>query len=234
MAIDHALLDAVDEDPALAVFRTYEWDEPTLSLGYFQRFVAVETDPQWHEVRVVRRPTGGGAIWHDHEVTYALVMPRSHPAACRPADLYRLVHGAIAAELRGRGLAATLRGRLSTEAPAGDLARPFLCFLDHDPSDVLLDGRKVLGSAQRRRPRAVLQHGSLLLASSGRTPELPGLRELAGAAWQPRDWAGELSRRLPTALGLTAIDSTLTPDECRAADRLAREVYADVSWTRRR
>src|SRR5689334_9170111 len=65
MALDEALLDAVDAEPSSAVLRTYGWSEPTLSLGYFQAIAEAEADPRWRDVPIVRRPSGGGALWHD-------------------------------------------------------------------------------------------------------------------------------------------------------------------------
>src|SRR3954454_7619680 len=75
MAWDEALLDAVNNEPTTAVLRTYGWAEPTLSLGYFQRFAAAEADPRFQDAAIVRRPTGGGALWHELEITYALIVP---------------------------------------------------------------------------------------------------------------------------------------------------------------
>ena len=82
--------------------RTYGWAEPTLTLGYFQSLSQALAEPRWRGVPVVRRATGGGAIWHDHELTYAIVLP-SHHARARPSTaLYQTVHAAITATLRAR------------------------------------------------------------------------------------------------------------------------------------
>ncbi|HEX8199322.1 MAG TPA: lipoate--protein ligase, partial [Isosphaeraceae bacterium] len=118
MAWDEVLLDAVAASGDAAALRTYGWTEPTLSLGYFQALDEARADPRWRDVPIVRRPTGGGAIWHHHEVTYALAVPRAHPLAARAPDLYRAVHAAIAGALRDRGVAAVRRGS------AGDAPRP--------------------------------------------------------------------------------------------------------------
>ena len=91
MAMDEALLDSVADDPTMAVVRTYEWSMPTLSLGYFQKMEEVAADPRWASVPIVRRPTGGGALWHDREVTYAVVVPSAHPASRPSRSLYRNV-----------------------------------------------------------------------------------------------------------------------------------------------
>lgn len=233
LALDEALLDAVDADPGQAVLRFYGWEPATLSLGYFQKWSDAALDPRWQGVPIVRRPTGGGAIWHDRELTYALVVPRSLPIAARAADLYRAVHRAIAGAIRQVGLDA--RRRADVPAVSGALATaPLLCFLDRDPEDILIGTDKVVGSAQRRRPRAVLQHGSLLLERSPRTPELPGLRELAGLDRSATDWARILQDALPAALGLTPRLDSWTPPEIVRSEELAETVYRQPSWLQRR
>ena len=230
MALDEALLDAVAADPSAAVARTYAWSKPTLGLGYFQRIAEADADPRWRDVATVRRPTGGGALFHDREVTYMVVIPRSHPLARPSSALYRAVHETIAAGLRARGVAATRRGPVSvSEGP-----RPFLCFADQDAEDVICSGVKIVGSAQRRRSGAVLQHGSLLLARSPTTTELPGLADLAPIDPSPADWAGWLGSLLPEALGLAARDDRVGPDEEARASGLEAQVYGDPGWTRRR
>src|SRR5262249_44701761 len=103
MALDEAMLDAVAEEPSRAFVRTYGWREPTLSLGYFQAIAAAESDPRWQGVPVVRRPTGGGAIWHHHELTYALVVSTRHPLARPSSALYHGVHAVIARLLQAHG-----------------------------------------------------------------------------------------------------------------------------------
>src|SRR5262249_47536189 len=155
----------------------------------------------WRGVAVVRRPTGGGAIWHDREGTYALAVPRGHTLARRSADLYRAVHGAIARPLRELGGDAHRPG---DHAPAPEEGRPFLCFADRDPEDVVIGPHKVVGSAQRRRHGAVLQHGSLLLARSTAAPELPGVNDLTGLSIDAAGWSEALRRRVPEALGFAA------------------------------
>ena len=230
MALDHALLDAVDSDPREAVFRTYAWSEPTLSLGYFQHLADARSEPRWDGVPIVRRLSGGGALWHDHELTYMLVVPRSHPLAMRPSTLYRAIHAAIVELLRADEIAAERRG----EGQSGDGARPFLCFLDRDPEDVVLRGAKIVGSAQRRRPGAVLQHGSLLLRRSNATPELPGLFDLAPSAACSADWSARLGIVLPRTLGLNPKPGRISEREAARAESLVVEVYGCATWTERR
>jgi lipoate-protein ligase A len=231
MALDQALLDAVVEDPSSAILRTYGWTEPTLSLGYFQKIDDAETDPRWRRVPIVRRPTGGGAIWHHHEVTYALVIPAIHPMARPNVTLYQAVHSAIGSLLRSQGIDASRRGPSNDSRIAG---RPFLCFTDRDPEDLVSRGAKIVGSAQRRRPGAILQHGSLLLKRSPMTPELPGAADLAETPSSPGFWSELLRDHLPRALGLEPAYEELGAALLRRSDDLEREVYLNPSWNRRR
>ena len=232
MALDEALLDSVADDPSEAVVRTYGWSIPTLSLGYFQTIAEMESDPRWAPVPTVRRPTGGGALWHDHEVTYAVVVPSTHPAARPSRTLYRAIHEAIAGRLRSLGIAAGRRGEMKIHEDSRH--RPFLCFTDRDSEDIVFRDEKLVGGAQRRRSGAVLQHGSLLLARSRMTPELPGLFDLAPTSMDPLKWAEVLQIILPEALGLPTRADDIRLDERRRAEALRRDVYGDPSWTRRR
>jgi lipoate-protein ligase A len=232
MAFDEALLDFVAADPSMAVARTYEWSRPTLSLGYFQSIAETKADRRWHDVPIVRRPTGGGALWHDLEVTYAVVIPGDHPAARPSRALYGAIHRAIADHLNILGMPAHRRGDLeSARVPEN---RPFLCFTDRDAEDIVFREFKIVGSAQRRRSGAVLQHGSLLLRRSRRTPELPGLSDLAPLSSDPSIWGEILRSILPRALGFASMSEDVPAEVRRRAEFLVAEVYGDESWTRRR
>jgi lipoate-protein ligase A len=230
MAFDEALLDSVDADPSHAILRTYQWARPTLSLGYFQRIGDVEGDPRWRGADVVRRPTGGGAIWHHHDLTYAIVLPGTHPAYAQPRALYRSVHGAIASALRQLGVRATRRGEPISKIQA---KRPFLCFTDQDSEDIVIGDVKIVGSSQRRRPGAVLQHGSVLLARSTTTPELPGLDEFTETPVSLADLAAAVRDAIPIPLTLAPIQSA---DVARwASMRKPLETrYVSRDWTARR
>ena len=232
MARDEALLDLVGERDGCAAFRTYGWVEPTLSLGYFQHYAAAEGEPRWRGIPMVRRSTGGGAILHDREITYALAVPRSHPLGRGGVDLYRAVHAAIAGLLENAGVVARRRGTVDPAAdPSG---RPLLCFADRDPEDLVVAGHKVVGSAQRRRSGAVLQHGSVLLARSPFARELPGLTDLWEADGLVVDWAERLGASLPGALGFRAEPGAWTDRLEDRAVEVEHSVYRDAARLRRR
>ena len=234
MAVDDGLLQhAVDHGGV--TLRFYQWKEPTVSLGYFQRL----TDRSGHVASlgapVVRRPTGGGALVHDVELTYSLVLPPHHGQAARPCCLYELVHGELITMLGELGMRAAFSGDTSNGRDGGRRCRePFLCFERRAPVDVLIDGAKIAGSAQRRVCGAVLQHGSVLLARSTAAPELPGILELTGTSIAPdllaRQWGGRLARRL----GMRFEPALPDPQFRQWAEQRVTERYASPGWTNRR
>ncbi len=172
MAVDEALLEESIRTETIFV-RMYRWSEATISLGHFQNASEQNTDARLADLPTVRRLSGGGAILHHHEQTYCCVIPPGHPLASRPYQLYEAVHSAIIETLAKFGVELVSRGRDGTND-----REPFLCFLREAAADLVSHGVKVLGSAQRRRKGAVLQHGSLLLQASEYAPNLLGLRDL--------------------------------------------------------
>ena len=136
-----------------AYLRLYRWDPPTLSVGRNQ-------PNAFQGVPFVRRPTGGQAVWHDQEVTYAVVAPVERFGSLRKA--YCDIHARLANALRALGVDALF-------APAHPPLRPSAhpsCFAAPIGGEILVNGKKLVGSAQVRRGNAFLQHGSILLDGS--------------------------------------------------------------------
>ena len=106
----------------------------------------------------VRRPTGGKAVWHEHEVTYAVAAPIAVFGSLR--DAYRQIHERLAAALRSLGIPTSLAPYRPTVRPSDG---PTSCFAAPVGGEIIVRGRKVVGSAQVRRRDAFLQHGSILL-----------------------------------------------------------------------
>ncbi len=232
MALDAAMLEAAAHGES-AFLRFYGWAVPTLSLGYFQRLDEVRSDPRWLGVAIVRRPTGGGAIWHHHELTYAVAIPPASPHGRPNTALYRAVHGAIAGFLVEQGLSARRRGVSDTSLRTGP-DRAFLCFTGSDPDDIVWNGHKLVGSAQRRRDGAVLQHGSVLLARSPAFPDLLGVCDVAELSRSAREWEAPLRQRITAALGLDAVLVDLPASLRERSLELERSTYRSPAWTEAR
>jgi len=230
MAVDEVLLDGAAEQNRIAC-RMYRWECPTLSLGYFQSYAQRRRHPPSRECTVVRRLTGGGAIVHDVELTYSLVVPGGHPFAQRRDELYRLVHQSLVRALAVRGVPAALCAE-PPRAPAAE--EPFLCFLRRAPGDVLVGTVKVAGSAQRRRRGAVLQHGSVLLGRSRAAEGLEGLAELSGRPLAPLSLADGWLKDLSEHLALRWCEDSLRQSEAQKAARLVEDRYGVPGWTERR
>lgn len=195
MAVDEALLEESLKSGTIFL-RLYRWSEATVSLGYFQRPDDQQLDPRLAHLPTVRRLSGGGAILHHHELTYSCCLPPKHPLARQPSQLYEQIHAAIIAALSEQGIEIARRGRT-----ASGPNEPFLCFLREAAPDLVVRGHKVLGSAQRRRRGAVLQHGSLLLRASEHTPEILGLCDLARHLDDSIFVTADFAERLASHLG---------------------------------
>jgi len=171
--------------------RFYRWEEPTLSLGYFQEKTGKEIPKRFENLPKVRRLSGGGAILHDQEITYSFAIPATHRLASTPVKLYGIVHQAIIDVLSMQGVSARMRGEEQKE-----INSRFLCFLRGDCHDIIIGDHKILGSAQRRRKGAILQHGSLVLKQSSHAPEVPGIEELAKVVLDEKDFCKKMIQQL--------------------------------------
>ncbi len=164
MAIDAGLLEQADQT-CRAFLRLYRFAPSCLSLGRneparkrYDRAAIAHLG-----IDVVRRPTGGRAVWHEHEVTYAVAAPVQAFGCLR--DSYRTIHERLAAALRTLGVDATLAPDHPLPSSTG-LQRLNSCFAAPTGGEVLVAGRKLIGSAQLRQGQAFLQHGSILLDGS--------------------------------------------------------------------
>ncbi|MGQ0636031.1 MAG: lipoate--protein ligase family protein [Planctomycetaceae bacterium] len=217
MALDEVLLgDALHH--GRCNLRLYRWRKPTVSLGHFQPVLPETMPPALRKLPVVRRLSGGGAIVHDQELTYSCTLPPDHPLSRTPRSAYDVLHDAIIASLAEIGIVARRR---ATFEPARQ--EEFLCFGRGDPSDILIAGQKVVGSAQRRRKGAVLQHGSLILRRSVFAAEFPGLLDLSGLAEEPPGLTDVLAQKLGSALARQPTPGTLEPQEIEQASDRERE-----------
>lgn len=224
MACDFTLTSNMLSDGE-AIFRLYSWKKPTISLGYHQHVEDIDLNRCAHDgIDVVRRPTGGRAILHSGEITYCFISKietRSPGSALR--DIYRKVHSGI---LKAVGSTAP-KVSLSDGSRSPQRHHP-LCFASAAGTELVLGGRKVVGSAQRLLNSNLLQHGSILLSPEHlKLPEYLSLSEDArfklsenlkkSSAHLPLKDTPELRNRLADAIAdefqgeLT--ESTLTKEE---------------------
>ncbi|MCB9899062.1 MAG: lipoate--protein ligase family protein [Planctomycetes bacterium] len=225
LACDEALLDTRgDGRPAL---RLYAWEPAALSLGRFQPLEPFVERAAAHGLTIVRRPTGGGAIHHDRELTFCLVAtPGRDGYPISVEDAYGLVHEAVRRALESLGVPLRARGG---DAPLSVKPRDAtLCFLDTTAFDLVdVAGRKVVGSAQRRRDGRVLHHGSIPLEPPALSPGAGALSILAG---RPVTWdevADALVPAFSAVFGCPLHEGVLSDAERGAAQRLAAGPYAD-------
>jgi len=167
MAADFMLLQRYPEIGYLR-FRAYGWHRPAFTFGYSQKIDFVRSQlPAQETFDLCRRPTGGGIVDHRNDWTYALVIPRGHPAEeARALESYRLVHAAIADALREQGQPAELkqRGDDTDETPEHPSAKaPGICFQRAECFDVIVPEtrRKIAGAAQKRNKHGLLFQGSI-------------------------------------------------------------------------
>jgi len=219
MAVDEVLLETAIATN-LATLRFYRWREPTASLGYFQRESDFLAETRFANLPVVRRLSGGGTLIHDRELTYSLTLPASQRLIERPMELYSIVHTAFTDVFHRRGIAIRQRG-----SSVHRKDEPLLCFAREDEHDLVLLGHKVLGSAQRRRRGAILQHGGLVLGASFTTPELPGISELSpgtGLSGLETD----LALQVAPVIAESFVSGILSADEQARVALLAVESYS--------
>lgn len=252
MAVDEVLLDGVASRAAPPTLRFYRWRPACLSLGYFQPFDAVNPDGcRALGVEVVRRPTGGRAILHDRELTYSVALPASalgHDGGVLPS-YYRLSL-ALQDGLRRLGVAATLAPE---SAASSSPEHGPICFDRPSAHEILLDGRKLVGSAQVRRGGGLLQHGSILIeprlqkmraclrlagesqdssAGGGFERIEDGVAGLAEAGVSdPTQIADAIAGAFAERFGVALVEGRLGADELTAAQALAAAKYQSAGWT---
>lgn len=230
MALDEALLRGEGRpDDARPVLRLYTWSPDALSLGYFQRYdeVTAALRGAGHALpTLVRRMTGGGAIHHLRELTFSIAADAAHPLYRGPiAGSYERVHRAVAAALRRHGAEARERG---ADALTSDDAASPMCFHGSTAVDLVWNGRKGVGSAQRRTGGRVLHHGSIKLGSTPLEGAIATLGDIA-----PEELAETLLEVLGEAFGATFEDAPPREEELLYA-RARERFFASDAHLRRR
>jgi lipoate-protein ligase A len=258
MALDEAIMHAVGAGRVLPTVRLYGWNPSTLSIGHFQRIGDIDREALAQDgYGLVRRPSGGRAVWHADEVTYAIVVPEGMDGV--PTSViasYRLWSEGICAALVRCGLPAML-APVGPRVAHGD-ERSAGCFDVPSAYEVVIEGRKVVGSAQWRQHGAILQHGSILLSvdalawskyvATGSTPRTHyalrmqeravGINDERRARAQPPLTGADVECALidgwGQSLGVQWNIENVTDEESEMAQKLVSQTYANDAWTCKR
>ena len=199
MAIDEALFNGASGP----ILRVYQWLRPSVSFGYFGRYDAVAKE--WDGRGMVRRWTGGGVVPHGEDITYTLIAPGNSDFSRRPArESYRMIHERIAGYLARKGHRTSMTGKSGAKISEA-------CFDNPVASDLMVDGSKIAGAAQRRSNGGLLHQGSIKSPGVVRA----SCEDLASA------FAPRIMRR------------ELHPAEVKAAHVIAAEKYATEAWLKK-
>ena len=198
MAVDEALLSII-QGPVL---RVYRWLRPAVSFGYFERWEPIRAAHPGRDA--VRRWTGGGVVLHGHDFTYSLLLPRSSGASAMPPPRsYSFIHSALCSALADAGI-------IAQPASASAAKISHACFENPVLHDLLAQGRKVAGAAQRRTRLGLIHQGSI------QTLDLPSA------------FAGAFAARLAGRVRAHSFEVS------RVAEKLAAEKYGARAWLEKR
>lgn len=236
MAIDRAVLVANSEGKVPPTVRFYTWSPPAISIGYFQG-LSEEVDLEKCKefgVEYVRRITGGGAVFHEDELTYSIVIPESHPHIPKNImESYGRICGAVMKGLKNQGID-------SVYAPI---------------NDIISGGRKISGNAQTRKLKTVLQHGTVLLDvdvekmfSILRVPNekirdkmisdvkqrVTSVKHILGKYVSFDDSVNSMKKGFEEEFNVELITGKLTDYEIDLTEKFEKECFANQDWNHKR
>lgn len=263
MALDEAMLLAVSEGKSPPTVRFYGWKPATLSIGYFQKAdseVDIEAVQQ-QGIGFVRRATGGRAVLHDRELTYSIIVPEAYPGIPRQVtEAYRVLSEGLLQGFRALGLQAEMVSLATEEEKQKyESAGSSACFDSPSWYELVVEGRKVAGSAQVRQRGVVLQHGSILIDLNPAqlfsllrfrsealrermlhsfTQKAVAINDVCRGIGKPIVGLAEVEAAFRVGfadgLGVDLQQNEPTPYEYELAERLVREKYGTTEWNFRR
>jgi len=236
MAVDKAILVSHSKGLVPPTVRFYGWVPPAISIGYFQSLVEeVDLEAcQRYGVDCVRRITGGGAVFHDKELTYSIVIAESHPSI--PKNIlqsYGRICGAVMKGLEQLGIN-------SEYAPI---------------NDIVTNGRKISGNAQTRKHQTVLQHGTVLMDVDVDTmfsllkvpnekikdkliadvkQRVTSIHHCLGKHIRFTQVADAMKRGFEEEFQIHLVEGGLTIEEQTFAEQFEKETFLTEKWNRKR
>ncbi|WP_369902653.1 biotin/lipoate A/B protein ligase family protein [Bacillus manliponensis] len=255
MALDECLLNWQSEKMMPPTIRFYEWEVPTLSVGYFQR-VAKDIDMEEvkrKELGFVRRQTGGRGVLHDKELTYSVIVSEEHPSMpTTVTEAYRVISQGLLEGFKALGLDAYYAVP-KTEADRENLKNPRtgVCFDAPSWYEIVVEGRKIAGSAQTRQKGVILQHGSipleidldelydLFLFPNERVKErmksmfsskAVAINDLTDRTFTIEQFIEAFEEGFAKGLNIELVPYELTKEQLREVETLAKEKYESDEW----
>jgi len=236
MAIDKAVLVANSENKVAPTVRFYNWFPPAISIGYFQN-LEEEVDLFKCEksgIDYVRRITGGGAVFHEKELTYSIVIPESHPEISKNImESYGRICGAIIRGLKQLGINS-----------------------EYEPiNDIIYEGKKISGNAQTRKIKTVLQHGTVLLdvdvdkmfsvlrvpnekikdkMISGVKKRVTSIKHILGKKISFSDATVAMKKGFEEEFGVELVEDDLTDYELNLTEKFEKEYFRAKDWNFKR
>lgn len=258
MALDEAVLIAHSRGLVPPTVRFYGWNPPALSIGYFQKTADVDLSALRQKgLGFVRRPTGGRAVLHDQEVTYSIVVQETHPKIPGSVnESYRVMAMGLVEGFRNLGLEAKMVS-LGSDEDKQKYGSPGTAACFDSPSwyELVVEGRKVTGSAQTRQRGVILQHGSILLDldvdllfsvlhfSSDKLRErlkerfaekAVSVKQISGRRVSFEEAEAAFRAGFEKGLGVRLAPGELTGEELRLTEELVRTKYGTAEWNEKR
>lgn len=259
MALDEALLEWHSKGEIGPVLRFYEWERPTLSVGYFQCvYDTVNLEQlEGQKIDLVRRPTGGRSVLHEDEITYSVIVNENYPNMPETVtEAYRVISAGLLEGFKELGLHAYFSVP-QTEREREQLKKPktAVCFDAPSWYELVVEGKKIAGSAQVRQKGVILQHGAILLkldeqklislfnftTNEERERILQGIRKKAISVDQlakrevfVEEAIAAFYTGFEKALDIQLETLTLSEAQLRYVKKIEKEKYANREWTYKR
>lgn len=255
MALDEALLKWHGQGELPPIIRFYEWAPATLSIGYFQRAHRDINFDQLHKLNLgfVRRPTGGRAVLHEHELTYSIIVSEDYPNMPKTVtEAYRVLSEGLLKGFQNLGFDAYFSvPETAEEKEALQKPKSAVCFDAPSWYELVVEGRKVAGSAQTRQAGVILQHGAILIdldqeklisvfnfkdeaAKQKMREQLPhkavAINDLSDRRVTVDECVDAFQQGFAQALQIELVPYTLTAEQEAYVQELARTKYASDEW----
>lgn len=244
MALDASIAIAVRKGLSPPTLRIYGWQQPSVTIGAFQKISDINTlYCSQHNVPVVRRPTGGRGILHGEELTYSFCAKNDGLFSKGLLDAYRNISGAFSLALKRLGLPVVMQDR---RLKGRDSLRSPLCFQSASYGELTINGRKLIGSAQKRWCDGFLQQGSIPYrtdcttlsaafndkgqSATGKGLEIIGLQEVV-PDFDPDELKKHVRDSFEVLFGISLVGSLPSHQEAEEAQLLCSEKYRQPLWT---